>query len=320
MQGLQFRFQFVIPLRTKKLDRCSRKMGTEILDLEHGLLRARDAMEEAARNGAQIAVFPETWLLGYPYWASISVRDARFTEARRRLQQLAVTSDGEAMRTLQKAAADAGNAVMMGLHERDGGSIYNVAAYISSDGELLNLHRKLMPTSTERLFWRQGDGSDMQSVEMADVKVNGLICFEHQKTLARHALAIKGVQVHAALLPGHAFINGVIDPSTRHIAHENRCFVVVAREVMSVERLGKHLPDFSDEPEGWVSNGGSATIAPNAAYLVEPVFDAEMILYQELDFACIDDANWMFDGVGHYARPDVFALKWDERPKSPRSS
>jgi hypothetical protein len=80
---------------------------------------------------------------------------------------------------------------------------------------------------------------------------------------------------------------------------------------MSVERLGKHLPDFSDEPERWVSNGGSAIIAPNGAYLVEPVFDAEMILYQELDFACIDDANWMFDGVGHHTRPDVFELKWD---------
>ncbi|MFN5243468.1 MAG: nitrilase-related carbon-nitrogen hydrolase, partial [Novosphingobium sp.] len=234
---------------TKKLIAAAVQWAPEVLDLERGLLRARDAMAEAASNGAQIAVFPETWLLGYPYWASISVRDPRFTEARRRLQQLALTRDGEAMRSLQKAAADAGIAVVMGLHERAGGSIYNVAAYISADGQLLNLHRKLMPTNTERLVWGQGDGSDMQSVEMSGAKVNGLICFEHQMTLARHALAIKGVQVHAALWPGHAFINGVIDASTRHIAHENGCFVVAAREVMSIDRLGKHLPDFSDEPE-----------------------------------------------------------------------
>ena len=206
---------------TKNLIAAAVQWAPEVLDLERGLLRARDAMAEAASNGAQIAVFPETWLLGYPYWASISVRDPRFTEARRRLQQLALTRDGEAMRSLQKAAADAGIAVVMGLHERDGGSIYNVAAYISADGQLLNLHRKLMPTNTERLVWGQGDGSDMQSVEMSGAKVNGLICFEHQMTLARNALAIKGVQVHAALWPGHAFINGVIDASTRHIAHEN---------------------------------------------------------------------------------------------------
>lgn len=304
---------------TKNLIAAAIQWAPEVLDLERGLMRARDAMAEAARNGAQIAVFPETWLLGYPYWASISVRDPRFAEARRLLQQQALTRDGEAMRALQKTAADAGIAVVMGLHERAGGTIYNVAAYISSDGELLNLHRKLMPTNTERLVWGQGDGSDMQSVGMAGTKVNGLICFEHQMTLARHALAIKGVQVHAALWPGHAFINGVIDASTRHIAHENGCFVVVAREVMSVDRLGKHLPDFSDEPERWEGNGGSAIIAPNGSYLVEPLFDVETILYQELDFASIDDASWIFDGVGHYARPDVFQLHWDERPKTPRA-
>jgi predicted amidohydrolase len=304
---------------TKNLIAAAVQWAPEVLDLERGLLRARDAMAEAASNGAQIAVFPETWLLGYPYWASISVRDPRFTEARRRLQQLALTRDGEAMRSLQKAAADAGIAVVMGLHERAGGSIYNVAAYISADGQLLNLHRKLMPTNTERLVWGQGDGSDMQSVEMSGAKVNGLICFEHQMTLARNALAIKGVQVHAALWPGHAFINGVIDASTRHIAHENGCFVVSAREVMSIDRLGKHLPDFSDEPERWYGNGGSAIIAPNGSYLVEPVFDEETILYHELDFARIDDANWLFDGVGHYSRPDVFQLRWDESPKTPRA-
>lgn len=304
---------------TKNLIAAAVQWAPEVLDLERGLLRARDAMMEAARNGAQIAVFPETWLLGYPYWASITVRDPRFTEARRLLQQQALTRNGEAMRALQKAAADAGIAVVMGLHERDGGSLYNVAAYIGANGELLNLHRKLMPTSTERLVWGQGDGSDMQSIEMSGASVNGLICFEHQMALARYALAIKGVQVHAALWPGHAFINGVIDASTRHIAHENSCFVVVAREVMSIDRLGKHLPDFSDEPERWEGNGGSAIIAPNGSYLVEPVIDVETILYQELDFTSIDDANVMFDGVGHYARPDVFQLHWNERPKTPRA-
>lgn len=305
---------------TKNLIAAAIQWAPEVLDLEHGLLRARDGISEAARNGAQIAVFPEAWLLGYPYWASISVRDPRFSEARRLLQQQALTRDGEAMRALQKAAADAGIAVVMGLHERAGGTLYNSAAYIGANGELLNLHRKLIPTSTERLIWGQGDGSDLQTVDIAGAKLNGLICFEHQMALTRYAVAIKGVQVHAALWPGHAFINGIIDASTRHIAHENSCFVVVAREVMSIDRLGKHLPDFSDEPDRWQGNGGSAIIGPNGAYLVEPVYNVETILYHEFDFSRIDDANWMFDGIGHYARPDVFQLQWDERRKTPRAS
>lgn len=291
----------------------------EVLDLERGLARAREAISMAARDGAQLVVFPETWLLGYPYWASISVRDIRFVEARRLLQQLAPTRDGEAIRTVQAAAADAACAVVMGFHERDGGSIYNSAAYIGPDGTLLNVHRKLVPTTTERLVWGQGDGSDLAPVDVHGVRLDGLICFEHQMALARHALATKHTQVHAALWPGHAFIDGTIDASTRHLAHENGCFVIVAREIMSADRLGPGLPDFGDEPERWQAHGGSAIIDPMGRYLVEPVFDAETIIHAELDMSRLDDAHWWFDGVGHYSRPDVFRLWWDEAPKTPRA-
>jgi predicted amidohydrolase len=289
----------------------------EVLDLERGLMRADDAIKEAARNGARLAVFPETWLLGYPYWASLSVRDPRFAVVRRLLQQQAFTRDSQAMQNLQKSAASAGIAIAMGFHESAGGTLFNSVAYIGADGELLNVHRKLMPTNTERLIWGFGDGSDLAPVELDGWKLNGLLCFEHQMALARHALAIDGVDVHAALWPGHAFIDGVIDASTRHIAHENGCFVVVAREIMSVDRLGRHLPDFGDEPVRWVGHGGSAIIGPDGTYLSEPVFDVETIVYAELDLAKIMDAKWLFDGVGHYSRPDVFQLKWDKAPKTP---
>lgn len=302
-----------------KLNVAAVQWAPEVLDLERGLSRARDAIAEAARAGAQLAVFPETWLLGYPYWASISVRDPRFGEARRLLQQQAPTRDGNAINTLRSVAADAGISVVMGFHERDGGSLYNAAAYIGPQGELLNVHRKLVPTTTERLVWGQGDGSDLTPVHVGGIQLGGLICFEHQMALARHALATKHTQVHAALWPGHAFIDATIDASTRHLAHENGCFVVVAREVMSVERLGKHLPDFSDEPDRWRAHGGSAIIDPSGRYLTDPVYDAETIVYHELDMALLDEAHWWFDGVGHYARPDVFRLWWDEAPKTPRA-
>ena len=290
----------------------------ELLDLDRGLQRARDALVEAARDGAQIAVFPETWLLGYPYWASLSVRDSRFHTARRLLHQQAMSRDGEAMRALQGMCDQLGIAAVIGFHERDSGTLYNAAATIDAQGNLLNVHRKLVPTTTERLVWGQGDGSDLSPAEIAGAAVGGLICFEHQMALARYALATKNIAIHAALWPGHAFIDHVIDASTRQIAHENACFVAVAREVMSVDRLGPHLPDFSDEPERWQAHGGSAVVAPDGHYQATPVFDAETIVCAELDLSEIDDAHWWFDGTGHYARPDVFRLSWDETPKRPR--
>lgn len=291
----------------------------EVLDLERGLQRAEDAIRAAAAEGARLAVFPETWLLGYPYWASISVREPRFANMRRLLQQQALERDGEAMRRLQSMAQASNIAVVMGFHERSGGTIYNAAAYLGPDGNLLGVHRKLVPTTTEKLVWGQGDGSDLEPVALAGHRLGGLICFEHQMALARYALATKQVDIHAALWPGHVFIDPVIDASTRQLAHENSCFVIVAREVMDVGRLGKHLPDFTDDPERWTAHGGSAVIAPGGRYLQDPVFEQEAIVLQDLDFAALDDAHWWFDGVGHYARPDVFRLDWDESAKTPRA-
>ena len=292
------------------------QLAPEYHNLDAAVKKAEKAVMDAAKQGAKLVVFPETWLQGYPYWASISVRDPRFSEFRRLLDQCAIGRDSTAMATLCKIAATAGCSVVMGFHERDGGSLYNSSAYISDTGSLQAVHRKLIPTTTERLVWGRGDGSDLEPVAFGQWRLGGLICFEHQMAAARLALGNLNINVHAALWPGHAFIDGVIDASTRQLAHENGCFVVVAREPMSAERLGADFPDVSDEPDRWEAHGGSAIIGPLGNYIVEPVFDKEELIYGEINLDEIADAKWWFDGSGHYTRPDVFQLHWhrDRKP------
>lgn len=285
-------------------------------DLEAGLKKAAEAISEAAAAGARLVVFPEVWLQGYPYWASISTRDPVFGEWYRLLKQNAAEIPGPEIERLAAVAGSAGINVAISLHERAGETLYNTMVYLSASGELLGAHRKLMPTVTERLVWGMGDGSDLAAYETSAGRLGGLLCFEHQMAPARYLLANLGTQVHAASWPGFAFLDGVIDASTRQLAHENGCFVVVAREVMSMDRVGSDCPpDPSGDAGRWEAHGGSAIIAPDGRYLAGPVFGEETIVTAEIDLGLIADAKGMFDTAGHYARPDVFQLVWHSQAK-----
>jgi len=289
----------------------------EYHDPQRGAEKACAAISEAAARGARLVVFPEVWLQGYPYWASISVRDPRFTAFRRQLQNCTVSVRGPEVTMVREAAASAGCLVVLGLHEGAGGTIFNTQVFIGADGSLLGAHRKLVPTTTERLVWGMGDGSDIEAWDTPVGKLGGLICFEHMMPLARYALCNLGVQIHAGVWPGHAVINPWVDACTRQLAFENGCFVLVAREVMSAERLPPGSADVSDDPARWAMQGGSAIIGPNGQYLAGPVFDRETLVEAELDLSLINDVKWWYDGAGHYSRPDVFSLQWDRSVKSP---
>lgn len=289
----------------------------EYHDPRRGADKACAAIAEAAALGARLVVFPEVWLQGYPYWASISVRDPRFTWFRRQLQACAVSVHGPEVAMVRTAAARAGCVVVLSLQESAGGTVFNTQIFIGADGNLLGAHRKLVPTTTERLVWGRGDGSDIEAWDTPVGKLGGLICFEHMMPLARYALCNLGVQVHASVWPGHTTINPWVDACTRQLAFENGCFVLVAREVMSADRLPPGSPDVSDDPSRWAMQGGSAIIGPNGQYLAGPVFDREVLVEAEIDLALIDDVKWLYDGAGHYSRPDVFSLHWDRSVKSP---
>ncbi len=285
-------------------------------DLRAGVGRAIDAIDEAAREGASLIVLPEAWLPGYPYWCTEQRPNRAVSALYRELVENGVEVPGPVTDALGEAAERANATVVIGVTERAGGTLYNTLCYIGPDGDLLGAHRKLVPTLSERTVWGMGDGSDLDAYDTPAGRVGGLICYEHFMTPARYALAGLGVEVHASVWPGYPFLHANVDAATRMLAVENACAVVVAREVMSADRLPSGTP-FAEHPRMWEMNGGSAIIAPGGRYLAEPVYDDETILYAEIDPADLVEAKRWIDGVGHYSRPDVFRLHWDRSPKPP---
>lgn len=286
-------------------------------DASAGADRACDAVREAAKSGAQVVVFPELWLQGYPYWAANQVRTDSFQACRAKLFNEAIEIGGPEIAKIAKAAAKHKCIVVMSAHEKSGGTVYNSQIFINDDGKILGSHRKLVPTQTERLVHGRGDGSGLTVYDTAIGRIGGLQCYEHQMAPARYALCELGEQLHAAAWPGHAFLDPVIDASTRHLAFENGTFVVVARELMNPEHIAASMPEDTGDAQFWHAHGGSAIISPTGEYLAGPVFDEETIICADIDYEQISFAKWWVDGTGHYARPDVFQLQWDRRPKPP---
>ena len=284
-------------------------------DSRLGAERAVTAIGEAAGKGASLVVFPEVWLQGYPYWAGIGVQEPEFHAFRQKYFESGVAVPGPELDQIREAAARHKSVVVMSLTERAGGTLYCTAVYIGADGRLLGRHRKLMPTLTERLVWGMGDGSDLEAYDTDLGRVSGLLCFEHHMSPARYALGSLGVELHAAMWPGYPWLNRSVDACTRQLAFENGCYVLVAREVMNPDRLAPGMPEPIKSASSFMQTGGSAIIAPNGEYVVEPVFDQEQILVAELDPSVVGLQKWFFDGAGHYTRPDVFQMLWHRQPK-----
>lgn len=283
-------------------------------DIAAGVARAAEAIDDAAGQGAQLVAFPEVWLQGYLYWGSDDVRTPGYQACLARLFDQSVAVDAPVLDPLYEAARRNAVHVHIGLHEREGGTLYAAQLFIGPDGRLIGKRRKLMPTTVERLVWGRGDGSEDIAHDTPFGKVGGLMCFEHHIALARHACAQAGTQIHVSAWPGHAFLDAAIDACTRQLAFENGCFVLVAREIFDpTKHLARGMPEGIIQPAG--VHGGSAIIAPTGEYLVGPVFDEETILVAEIDLSRILQAKWWFDPVGHYSRPDVFRLQWDKRAK-----
>ena len=295
------------------------------MDREASLEKARRLVAEAGSNGAQLAVFPETWLPGFPIWIERAPGTALWDhqpakDAFTRLVANAVEVPGPVVEALCEAAAEAGCGVVMGVNERQGGrlsgTLYNTIVYVGADGRLLGKHRKLIPTYAERLIWGQGDGSTLGAFASSVGRVGGLVCWEHWMPLARHAMHVAGEQVHAALWPEVEEIHQV---ASRHYAFEARCFVVAVGSVLRRDQVPADLEIFrGDEidPHEYLLAGGSAIIGPDGNYLAGPAATEETILYADLDTSRIAAEHQTFDPVGHYARPDVFGVTINTTPQS----
>jgi len=289
------------------------------MNLEASLARAIEYIGEAAKDGAHLVVFGETWLPGYPAWLDYCPGAALWDHeptkevfAQLRRNSLAIPSRESEM--LAKAAGDHHVVLVMGVNERvdegpGNGTLYNSLLMFGSDGVLLNRHRKLIPTYTERIVWGQGGGGGLNAVNTSVGRIGGLICWEHWMPLARQVLHDSGEHIHIAVWPT---VHEMHQVASRHYAFEGRCFVLAAGLLMKARDLPAQLPiasELSDKPDQLLLRGGSAIIGPDGSYLVEPLFGEERIIFAELDLKAIDKERMTLDVTGHYRRPDLFDLR-----------
>ncbi|MBI5287553.1 MAG: carbon-nitrogen hydrolase family protein [Chloroflexi bacterium] len=281
------------------------------LDRDGTIDKACDLIASAGRAGASLIVFPETWVPGYPFWHTTPNVFSGETYAQ--LWKNAVEIPSTSTSRLAQAARKANAYVVIGINERDlisRGTLYNTLLYLSPEGEVLHRHRKLMPTFTERTIWGFGDGSDLDVLETPLGRLGGLICWEHQMTLAKYALYAQGEQVHCAVWPAYTSQNHHIDFGTRQYAFEGACFVVSSCGVVTPGSMPDHLGG-----DRTPANGGTGIIGPNGEYLAGPVYGVEETLFAEIDLEAALREKHSRDIAGHYARPDVLQLVVNAAPK-----
>jgi nitrilase len=277
--------------------------GSLLFDREGTVSKAERLVSEAAGTGAQLVVFPEAFIGGYPKGADFGARvGSRTPEGRklfRRYYEGALDVGGPDGERLGGAAREYGVWLVIGVIERDAGTLYCTVLFYAPDGRLAGKHRKLMPTAMERLIWGFGDGSTLPVMETGFGKIGAVICWENYMPLLRAAMYAKGVQFYCAPTVDDRETWAV---TMRHIACEGRCFVLSAVQYSK--------PEGAPEAE-WI-RGGSMIVGPLGKVLAGPDHSGECILTADLDAGEIAEGKFDLDVVGHYARPDVFRLVVNE--------
>ncbi|MFG1423566.1 carbon-nitrogen hydrolase family protein [Roseixanthobacter liquoris] len=294
------------------------QVGAVPFDIEASIAKAEDWIAKAGAAGCQIVVFPEAFISVYPkgsdFDISIGVRTVRGRDEFRRYLDASIAVPGPETERLGKAAAAANCFVVIGVMERELGTMYCTVLYFGPDGALVGKHRKLMPTAGERLAWGFGDGSTLPVFDTPIGKIGAVICWENYMPMLRMTMYAKGVSLYCAPT---ADDRETWLPTIRHIALEGRCFVLSTCQVV---KRGDFPADYRSaidaDPETYVMHGGAAIIGPLGQVLAGPVFDEECLLTAELDTDELGRAKFDFDVAGNYARPDVFSLTVNEAPQT----
>jgi nitrilase len=290
-----------------------------VFDREATLEKVARLTRDAKSQGAELVVFPEAFVSAYPkgldFGATIGARTPAGREDFRRYFESAVEVPGPGTRRLEEIAGDLGVHLVIGVIERDGGTLYCSVLFLSPQGRLLGKHRKLMPTASERLVWGYGDGSTLPVFDTPLGRLGAVICWENYMPLLRTAMYAKNIQLYCAPT---ADDRETWLATMRHIALEGRCFVLSACQFL----LRSDCPDDyaaiqGNDPDTVLMRGGSCIIGPLGQVLAGPVFNQSQILVADLDMAEIARGKYDFDVVGHYARPDIFQLHVNERAVVP---
>jgi amidase/nitrilase len=310
------------------------------------LEKACDKILEAGKEGAELVVFPETWIPTYPYWTmGWDTSAVEFHDVKAELQDNSLVVGSEDTEILGKAARDARAYVVMGCNELDNrlGSrtLFNSLVYFDKNGQVMGCHRKLIPSYIERIWWGRGDARDLKVFDTEIGRLGGQICWENHIINITAWFIAQGVDIHVAVWPGlwncgavsgESFIYAGHDinkcdliPATRERAFAGQCFVLSANNLLQMDDIPDDFP-FKDKMTyagpgqedfvGW-ADGGSHIVAPTSEYMVPPTFDRETILYADLQAKFIKVVKSVFDALGHYARWDMVSLTVPPEPYEP---
>ncbi len=288
-------------------------------DLEASLAKLEDLAVEAASQGAQLAVFPEAFISAYPrgltFGAAMGSRTPEGRDDYLRYWQSSIEVPGPAVDRLSRVARFNAMHLVIGVIERDGGTLYCTVLFFDQGGEYLGKHRKLMPTAAERLVWGYGDGSTLPVFDTSIGKIGAVICWENYMPLLRTTMYAKGIQIYCAPTADQ---RDSWFASMQHIAREGGCFVLSCNQYALRSDYPEDYDAIGvDDPATVMSRGGSCIISPLGEVIAGPDYDGETILIADLDLSDIARAKFDFDATGHYARPDVFQLTVNEQQNRP---
>ncbi len=277
--------------------------------------RVLNAIADAADKGAEFIVFPETFVPYYPYFSFV-LPPVQQGAPHLELMKEAVVVPSPETQAVADACRKRGVVVVLGVNERDHGSLFNTQLIFDADGTLALKRRKITPTYHERMVWGQGDGAGLKVVDTKVGRVGALACWEHYNPLARYALMTQHEEIHAGHYPGSLvgdIFRDQIEVTMRHHALESGCFVVNSTGWLTEEQINQIHPD--PKLQGAMRSGCmTCIISPEGRHLVDPLTEGEGILVADLDMKLVAKRKRMMDSVGHYARPELLSLNHDARP------